>query len=218
MSTYEHTVCGPVVVGDTAPPGMSGPGAYASMYPLLPVPARGLTPTVFADQLIKFRIPYSMPGELLQLASQPGVMFPEDVFRHAIDKPFEIWRAIVRLTALDNSTPPLVFEPQPTTLEKRVRLRFRDTAKNESMMAAPHLVDTLITGDEGTWEWEVPYTLVRSEGFEVQVDTAVFTTFCILDNFNANNCAAALATMTNMRIEITFEGYLLVLQPASETR
>ena len=200
-----HTQCAPNFLGD-------------NVYPMPPYASRGVTPSTFADMIVKFRIPYTMPGEFTLNAQQPGQMFPEDVFRHSIDKPFEVWRMLVRLTALDNATPAVVFEPQPTTMEKRIRLRIRDTAKNENLNAAVQLVDTLITGDEGTWEWEVPYTLVTSEGFEVQVDSAVYPTFCIADNFNANNCAAALATMSACRVEVAFQGYLLILQPASETR
>lgn len=161
-----------------------------------------IIPSAFADQFIKFRIPYSMPGEIILAANASGEFFPEATFLVNVDKPFEIERMVVRLTALDASN--VVLDVQPNTLEKRVRLTVSDTSKNEKLTKAAHLVDTLISseqGSDGAWEWYVPYTMVRSEGFQIGVDTLAFP-----------------AGTENVRVEIAFQGSLIVIQPASETR
>lgn len=176
-------------------------------------------PQYFADQFIKFRIPYSMPGELIVDPSENGNFFPEATFLHNLDKPFEIHRMMVRLTALDDATtPPTIFEPQPTTLQKRIRLRIQDTSKNEPLTKAANLVDTIQDDLTEAWNWQMPYTLVRSEGLQVQVDSLAFPTYCIPDVADCPNNAGIAAVVDQVRVEISFQGYLIVIQPASETR
>jgi len=164
----------------------------------------GRLPTHFAGQLITFRVPVSMPGELTVQASQSGQQFPEATFLWNQDKPFECHRMIVRLTAFDNATPPAILTNQPTILEKLIRLRVADTSKNEDLTKNAHLVDTLIcseVGSCGSWEWDDPYTLVRSELFTVSVDSQVFP-----------------AGTTNLRVEIAFQGFKIVIAPPTESR
>lgn len=162
-----------------------------------------IIPAAYADQYIKFRVPYTMPGEIIVDASQTGVFFPEAIFIHNVDKPFEIERMRVGLTALDENN--AVLAVQPPTLRKRVRLNIEDVSKNESITKAAALVDTLVSGpdsDEGsTWEWYVPYTIERSEGLSIGIDTQ-----------------ALPAGTDKVRVEIVFQGSLIVIQPASETR
>jgi hypothetical protein len=162
----------------------------------------GRLPEEFAGKEIRFRIPYSMPGELQLDAESQGVQFPEATFLHNVEKGFEIHRVIVRLTALDDSTPPIVLATQPTILDKLVRLRITDTSKNEVLTKNAQLVDSLLKDNERTWEWEDPYTLVRSEGFQVACDT------------DANYPDGT----TYIRVEITFQGYLIVITAPSESR
>lgn len=161
-----------------------------------------IIPHSFADQVITFRIPYSMPGELVVEPNASGVFFPEATFLTNVDKPFEIDRMYVRLTALDENKD--VLDVQPGTLGRRVRLSIGDTSKNEKLTKSAHIVDTLISseaGAAGSWEWYVPYTMVRSEGFQIGIDTL-----------------AMPAGTDFVRVEIAFQGSLIVIQPASETR
>lgn len=163
----------------------------------------GLIPAAFADQSIKFRIPYEMPGELTVVENVAGNFFPEATFLHNVDKPFEIWGARIRVTGLDASLNPT--EPQDATLDRLIRMRINDTSKNETFTKAPALISILrnsVAGAEGDWVWYVPYTLVRSEGFQVQVDALDFTNI----------------TAVNLRVELAFYGYLDIIQPASEQR
>jgi hypothetical protein len=163
----------------------------------------GRLPAKFADKVITFRIPYSMPGELVVAPSSQGTQFPEATFLHNVDKPFEIHRFIPRTTALDDSTPPAVINPQPTAFvtDKLIRLRINDTSKNEQLTKNAHLIDTMVPNNERLWEWEDPYTLVRSEGFQVSIDAQVFP-----------------AGIDNIRVEIAFQGFLIVIAPPTETR
>jgi len=159
-------------------------------------------PDTYAGKEIRFRIPYSMPGELQLDAESQGVQFPEATFLHNVEKPFEIHRAIIRLTALDDSTPPVILAAQPTILQKLVRVRITDTSKNEVLTKNAQLIDSLLKANEETWEWYEPYTLVRSEGFQVSCDTD----------------ATYPEGTTYIRAEITFQGYLIVISAPSESR
>jgi hypothetical protein len=161
-----------------------------------------IIPHSYDDQVIKFRIPYTMPGELVVEASASGEFFPDGAFNYNIDKPFEIERMIVRLTAIDAEGE--IIEAQPTTLQKRVRLTITDTSKNEDLTKARTPVENLISslaGGDGSWEWYSTYTIVRSEGFTIGVDTSTFPD-----------------GTEKVRIDISFQGNLIVIQPASETR
>ena len=158
-----------------------------------------------------------MSGEVLISASVSGAFFPDSTFLNSVDKPFEVWRMIVRLTAFDAQTPPEIIEPQPLTLDRRIRLAIEDLSKNQNMTKAPTLVSTLQRGStEPSWEWEVPYTIVRAEGFNVQVDSLAFPTLCVPDITNCANLVAV--AVDQVRVEIDFEGFLLYLEPPSETR
>jgi hypothetical protein len=136
---------------------------------------------------------------------------------HNVDKPFEIHRVIIRLTG--KGTPvgfitPTVLEPQPTTLEERVRLRILDFAKNENLTKSATFVSLLLNRFTGAWDLEEPYTIVRSEGFQVQLDTQDFPAVVILDG----NILPERVDVQFVRIEINFQGYLNIIGPPSEVR
>jgi hypothetical protein len=174
-------------------------------------------PEYFADRLIKFSIPYTMPGEWNIGPNASGVQAPEAVFLHNVDKPFEIWRMTVRLTALDGSDPPAVLEQQPATLPERIRLSVMDTSKNERITKAPALVKSFQKANELTWEWDPrPYTIVRQEGFQIAADSLAFPTVCVV---SPEDCATLIPTpVAFVRVEVTFQGWLLILEPPSATR
>lgn len=172
----------------------------------------GIVPGTFADQLIKFRIPYSMAGEVTVAASQTAVQFNEATFLHVVNKPVEIHAMHVELTGIDAFGD--IPDEQPKTLDRRVRLRIEDTAKSEKLTKAPHLVSTLIDSQTHMWKWEVPYTLEKQEGFVVAVDTDVLPVICGL---NPEDCTtAAIVTITEVRVEVSFQGFLIVVRPASD--
>jgi hypothetical protein len=159
-----------------------------------------------------------MSGELVVLNGQVGVQFPEATFLQNTDKPFEVHRCIVRLFPFDNNTTPAPLDPVFTgavpnllsILQNYARIRIRDFSKNENLTKAAQLIGTLSKENEMTWEFEDPYTLVRSEGFEVTCDNN-------LANFNIT-VGAVTTTVGNLRFQVNFEGFLLVIAPASEQR
>lgn len=175
--------------------------------------ALGSLPATFADQLIKFRIPYTMAGELVTGADTTAVQFNEATFLHTIDKPFEVHQMHIELTGLaaDNSIP----DTQPLTLDRLVRLRMEDTAKNEKITKNPTLVSVMRDALTHLWCWEVPYTFTRQEGFTISVDTDDLPTICVP---NATCDASDPLIITQVRTEISFQGYLIVIRPASDMR
>lgn len=162
----------------------------------------GRLPAKFAGKLITFRVPFSMPGELLVAANAQGQQFPEATFLNSTDKPFEVHRMVVRLTAFDGQDPPVILDTQPgDILFKTIRLRVLDLSKNELLTKSTHLASLFLRQNELTWEWTDPYTLVRSNGFIVTVDA---------DNFPTGT--------SNVRVEVAFQGFRTVIAPPTETR
>lgn len=162
----------------------------------------GRLPSHFAGRLITFRVPYSMPGELIVQPQTSGVQFPDATFLQTTDKPFEIHRMIPRLTQLDSNGVPVTPQPAFDFISAFIRLMIRDVSKNEQLMKSPQLVKTMVKGtSEQTWEFAEPYTIVRQEGFQISVDNT-----------------AAGGTFAQVRVEIDFQGFLLVVAPPSEAR
>jgi hypothetical protein len=177
----------------------------------------GRLPLQFAGKDITFRIPYNIAAELDVGPNLSGIVFPEASFLHNVDKPFEIHRAKIGLTA--KGTPegfvnPTILEPQPTTMERRVRLRILDFSKNENLTKSATLVSLLLARNTGAWDLEEPYTIVRSEGFQVQIDTLDFPAVVILDD----NIEPERVPVQFVRVEVNFQGYLDIIGPPSEVR
>lgn len=167
----------------------------------------GRLPDSFAGRKITFRVPYNMPGELTVDFNTPGTQFPEATFSHQIDLPFEIHRVIPRITGLDAAGLVLAEQPSQDILAALVRLLFVDFAKNQQMMKSAQLISLLTKGSsERTWEWAEPYTIVKAEGFQVRVDTLAAPN----PQFDPE--------VDSLRIELNFQGFLLVVAPPSENR
>lgn len=158
-----------------------------------------------------------MPGELggtptSILPSTSGLQYPDGVFLHNVDKPFEIHRVHVSVTGFNITDAVFrMFDPQPQSLGRRVRLRIADLSKNEALTKNAVLVDQMVWDNTKTWEWEEPYTIVRSEGFQVQVDTQSY-------DFINPVTAQVAPVISTLRVEVSFQGFLIVVAPPSETR
>jgi hypothetical protein len=196
-------------------------------------PPAARLPFDFGRRGVKWRVPYTQSAELIIDVSDgepvKGRLFPESAFTINIDKPFEIHRLIVRVTAIrDDDT---IFEIQPDTLLDRVRLRIIDLAKGETLTKGRHVQNTsgdipatsftsnpsasaLIASDTGFWQWEEPYTLVRSEGFQIQVDVDSLPSWCVVNN----HCSSGKAQLTKLGVKVSMQGFLIVVAPPSETR
>jgi len=177
----------------------------------------GRLPLQFAGKDITFRIPYNIAAELDVGPNQSGVVFPEASFLHNVDKPFEVHRMKVGLTGKgtpETFTSPTILEPQPTTLQKRVRIRILDFSKNENLTKSATLVSQLLQQNTQAWDLEEPYTIVRSEGFQVQIDTADYPAVVILDA----TIQPERVEVQLIRVEVNFQGYLDIIGPPSEVR
>jgi hypothetical protein len=109
---------------------------------------------------------------------------------------------------------PTILEPQPTTMERRVRLRILDFSKNENLTKSATLVGLLLARNTGAWDLEEPYTIVRSEGFQVQIDTLDFPAVVIIDD----TLQPERVPVQFVRVEVNFQGYLDIIGPPSEVR
>jgi hypothetical protein len=182
----------------------------------------GRLPLQFAGRDIAFRFPFNMYAEMTQNASTKGQVFPDGAFLHNVDKPFEIHRMFIKLTAIElQSAGPGVFiemfpDPQPTTSEQLVTLRIHGISNNENITKARTRVDSLVEKNTGTIEYEDPYTLVRGEGLQVTVDVDALPTICIGDPDEL--CDNSPVGISRMRTQINLQGYLLIVAPPTETR
>lgn len=171
----------------------------------------GRLPDSWAGRKITMRIPYDMPGEQNVTSNQSGIQFPDATFLHNVDKPFEVHRAKPVVTALDATNIPVVDNANLPSLEALlgfIRVRVNDLGKNELMTKAPALLSLLVKGSaESTWEFAEPYTITRSESFQV-----------IVDCLDLTNLIAASATVAKLKLAWNFQGFLLVVAPPSESR
>lgn len=175
----------------------------------------GRLPATWADRVITMRIPYTLPGEIIMTGSQSGTQFPDSAFTNNVDMPFECHRMLPRVTALNDEGVVLATQPSQDILQSLVRLRVHDFGKNVIMTKSPALMSLLVKGSsERTWEWAEPYYLVRSEGFQVVVDTLAFPVF------DGNQIPVTPVTnpLTSLRIEVAFQGFLCVVAPPSNSR
>jgi hypothetical protein len=155
-------------------------------------------PEMYDGKKIKMRLPYTMPGELVLDNGAVGIDFPDGTFLHSVDKPFEVWGMKLSASQLVASIP--VAAPAPD-INKFWRVRVVDVSKNYLMTKAAALVATLIDSDTGDWYWRCPYTIVRAEGFQVTVDNLL--------SANPGN---------QLRAEVEFRGFQLIIDPPSNTR
>ena len=165
----------------------------------------GRLPDEWAGRKITMRVPFEFAGELTLAGSTSGQQFPDATFLHNIDKPFEIHRMIPRITGVDANGAVVATQPDQQLLQSLVRLRITDLSKNENLTKSSTLMKLFTKGtSEQTWEWASPYYLVRSESFQILVDTQAIPTFN--------------PTIAQLRIEIAFQGFLVVVAPPSESR
>lgn len=186
----------------------------------------------FAGRKITFRLPYEISGEQVLANGSNGVQFPEATFLHNVDKPFEIHQVKFQITPFDNSGVPAIVSPEFTAsalytdlqraLQHYVRVRISDVSKNENLTKNATLISSLVTANGQTWDWEDPYTLVRSEGLQIALDSIAPGTFTLraaaATAYGGAPIAYDTVTVANLRVEIALKGFLLVVAPASETR
>lgn len=165
----------------------------------------GRLPEYWAGRKITMRVPYEMAGEKIVTSLQSGQQFADATFLHNVDKPFEVHRCKPWVTALDASGVPIQAQPSQDILQSLMRVRITDLGKNEVMTKAPTLIALLVKGSaERTWEWAEPYTIVRSEQFQVVVDVLSLANFT--------------ETFVQLSLGWIFQGFLLVIAPPSDSR
>lgn len=163
----------------------------------------GRLATTYAGQRITYRVPFAMTGFVDLPIVTGGAPFAErqadrNFFLHNGDKPFEVHR--MRPTALAVNAGVFSAAVAQETLIAPIQVALRERSRNQAMTASFVPLLNLIKGSaEMTWEWAEPMTLVRGEGYFLKA-------------------ASRQTTGDPTRLNLTFEGFLLILAPASDSR
>jgi hypothetical protein len=162
--------------------------------------------TEFNGRRVVFRLPYTMTTEVVVKGEAKGVTAKDTDLMHRMDKPFEVQRIMLRLTGLD--TDGRVLDPQPTVLDRLVKVRLTDVSKNERI--SNDLPFRRLPGGEAVWAPSAPIVMVRTEGFEAMFETRKFE-LAAPDTPDAKASSLAL-----IRVQLSLEGETLVLAPSME--
>lgn len=162
----------------------------------------GRLSSTFGGLPVQQRIPYTLTGELTLAASQTAQQYPDATFQNNVNKTFEIHRMIPRVYA---QIADVLYEPQPEMdlLLGMVRVQLTDLGLDQKITKSPTLLDTLVKGSsERTWEFAEPHYIPNNAQLQVVLDTLAFPAQ-----------APFAATVTRLKIAITFQGFLLVVGP-----
>lgn len=161
-------------------------------------------PATFAGLPIMFRVPQVMRTVWDFTTGLNNQSFPTAPVTHAVDLPFEVHRMIPRVAAYDEDGVILGEQPPEDLMNALISVRIRDFGKNNSLTKSMTALDNLVRGSsERTWEWADPYYLKQGDGFEVTGRSATFP---------------VLADVVTLRVNLTFEGFLVVMAPPTGAR
>lgn len=169
----------------------------------------GRLPDYFAGRRITYREPYIMEGVLFLTTAQSGIQFPPGTFTHASDKPFEIHRMIPRAYGA-NVNEDLVDEADQRTLAfllALVKMKITDLGKTMELQQSSTYLGSIVKGTaETTWEFAEPMYMAKGELLQIVLDS---------DTFPAGFAADEI---TRIRTHIVFEGFQVIVGPASDNR
>lgn len=164
----------------------------------------GRLPSTYANHPILDRDPYAMYGELSLTSGQAAREYPPATFQCGTDKPLEIHRLIPRVYALDAEGVLLPTQPDQDLLAGLVRITLKILNKEQEMTRRPTRINALTKGTaERTWEFADPTYLERSTGFLVTIEAATFP---------------AIDGLASLLVGLTFEGFMIVIGPATNNR
>lgn len=169
----------------------------------------GRLPDYFAQRRITYREPYAMEARLRLTTGATGQQYPEAAFMHATDKPFEVHRMIPRLRPLNANNNPVDEDVTRSNdyLMAMVRARFNDLGKTIEMTKAATPLRSLVKGTaEQTWEFAEPAYLAKGESYQIELNA---------DTFPGGFADDAI---TQIEVSICFEGFQLIVAPASDNR
>jgi len=175
------------------------------------VSARRLTPDVshtqgdvimkatkFCGRDINFNVPYTMTQEATFGGDQDVAL---EGFVWRMDKPFNVHRFIIQLTALDGDA---VIDPQPTVLGHLINnVSIHNWGINENHGSGG--VAFRVDGSTLVWEPMTELIVVRSGGFEVKFHARPFDI----------NPALKLSKKLRLRAVVSIEGDAIVVAPLS---
>lgn len=168
----------------------------------------GRLPDQFAGRVITYREPFSMEGVKTITSGQNGQQYAPGVFTHASDKPFEVHRMIPRIFGLTSQNVLADCDDQ-CTLDYYlglVKVRINDVGKTMEFQASSVYLASLVKGSsENTWEFAQPFYMAKGELLNISLDADTFP-------------AGFTDVIASLRVHLTFEGFQLIVAPASDNR
>lgn len=172
----------------------------------------GRLPSHWAQRKITYRIPYAMYGRVILTdaaagANPAGISFPDPAFRHNVDKPFEIHRAIPRAFRVNGDNLYTGASGNGITDQFLISLRIKEMTRDQDLTSGPSpavqlpMINVIKGDEEDTWEWAEPFVIERAGGFFVTAEIA-------------NTGGGALSSS----VQLAFEGFLLIVAPATDFR
>lgn len=165
----------------------------------------GRLPETFASQPVAFRVPYIMSGTFILGSAAGPSQLPTATFMCTEDKPFEIHRMIPRVLAVDASNQPVEGVSSDLML-RLISMQIQDLGKDQFFTKQPVTLNGFVKGTtEQTWEFADPYYLRKSENLIVSLTSETYP-------------AGFLAEATSIQVQISFEGFLVVIAPPTDRR
>lgn len=150
-----------------------------------------------------------MEGVAFLTSALSGFQYPPGTFTHASDKPFEIHRMIPRIYGAD-ANEDIVDEADQRTLPfllALVKFKITDLGKTMELQQTGTYLGSVVKGTaETTWEFAEPMYMAKGELLQIVLDS---------DTFPATFAADEI---TRLRTHITFEGFQVIIAPASDNR
>lgn len=169
----------------------------------------GRLPDQFAGRVITYREPFAMEARIRMASAVPNLQYPEAAFMHATDKPFEIHRLIPRCLCLDVNNNPVDEDVQRSNpyLMSLILATINDLGKTMEQTNAATPLNSLVKGtSEQTWEFAQPFYLAKGESLRIALTSRTFP------------AGFADDAITQIEVSLCYEGFELILGPASDNR
>jgi hypothetical protein len=154
--------------------------------------------THWMGRQVSFRLPYTKTATITVREGDKDTRTKDSDLVHGMDKPFDVQEVVLRLTALDEQG--AVIDPQPTVLDRMIRMQFFDASKNERI--ATDLPFRRLPSGEIIWVPRSPLVVCRAEAFAAIFEAR--TSFAI---------AGARVAVKAIEIRLSLEGETLVFVP-----
>ncbi len=167
----------------------------------------GRLPAYWADRPILDRFPYSMSGDLNVTENMEATQYPQATFQSGVDKPFEVHRMIPYCVAYTAEDVPIADQPPQELMLALVKMSVLNVDLDTLQTKNPTRIRSLLKGtSEMTWEFADPQYIVRSGGWQVDLQSDAFPATDPWDG------------ISYILVTITLEGFLCIVGPPTNNR